>query len=60
MPMSSISGSVSGVLPVREEDRQDRAGDGAGGELALGADVPDVGEVAERQADGDQDERRSP
>ena len=27
-------------------------------ELALGADVPVVGEVADRQADGDQDERR--
>ena len=57
-PISSISGSMSGSCKSGKEDRQDRAEDRADDELALGADVPGVGEVAERQADRDQDDRR--
>jgi hypothetical protein len=44
-------------VPVVEHDRQDRTCDCAHGELAFGADVPVVGAIADRETDGDQDQR---
>ena len=39
-------------------NREPAAGDGADQKLSFGADIPDIGEIAERQSDGDHDERR--
>ena len=41
-------------LPFRKEHRDCAADDGAGGELALGPDVPDIGQIGDRQTGADQ------
>src|SRR3546814_5062470 len=46
-------------LLAPEGERHHAAGDGAHGELSLGADVPHVGAKADGEADPDQDERRT-
>ena len=56
--MSSISGSTSGALPIGNRIGRIEPAMAPSDELAFGADVPDVGEVADRQADRDQDQRR--
>ncbi len=46
------------ALHLVEGKRETAAGNRPDGELSLGADVPDVGAKAERQADSDEDDRR--
>jgi hypothetical protein len=44
-------------MPAREQDRDQRPGDRPDRQLALGADVPDVGHVADGKAGAHQDQR---
>ncbi len=43
---------------LADMQREAAGEDGAQGELAFGADIPDIGAKAQRQADADQDQRR--
>jgi hypothetical protein len=56
IPAAIISGMIQKPAALGEGDA--RAGDRADDVLAFGADVPDLGLVAEREAEGDDDERR--
>ena len=58
MPSSSMARSVSGDCQAGEVDGNHAAQHGADGELALGADVPDIGPIADRETDADQHQRR--
>ena len=57
-PATSIAGRIQAPVLAPGGERHAAAGDGAHGELALGADVPDIGAEADGEADRDHDQRR--